>query len=39
MPGLFMITAVTGWIIDFRYKRAGGERPTKSDKIQLLVVC
>ncbi len=38
LPGLVFVLAVVGWVCDFQYKRSGGRRPTRSEKVQLVVV-
>jgi len=38
IPGGVLVLSVWGFIADWRYKRKGGKRPTKTDYIVLAVI-
>jgi hypothetical protein len=38
VPGLLLIASIVGAVVDYKYKKAGGRRPSKSERILFLLV-
>ena len=38
VPGLLLIASIVGAVLDYKYKKAGGRRPSSRDRILFLIV-
>jgi Flp pilus assembly protein TadB len=38
MPGLLIVLTIVGAVADYKYKKAGGQRPSRRDRILFLVM-
>jgi|SRR6267378_236689 len=38
VPGLLLIASIVGVVVDYRYKKAGGRKPSSRDRIFFLIV-
>ena len=38
IPLIVLVLTIIGAVVDYKYKKAGGQRPSKSDRIFMLVV-